>query len=312
MKVELSPDWLRDYFSHSKLAAFGRCPTYAMLRYVQRLKLPSERALYPLLVGRAVHGGQETDAYAKLRGEALSVSQVLDAAVAEFEAEREKEELAPKDAPVDPFATEHKTQLEIFEKSGERARIQPMPGSIEAPYKVHLKLPGQEPAILEGYTDLVSVTDAGDRETVEIKSGARAKTEKEAEESHQLALEALGAEARYTKIVNFVAGKRQKPTTRVTKPVEATIERVEKALQWVANTVTAFRAALKSGVWPRCAPGVWWCSAKTCEYYGTCYPRTDKLTPVKVVKIEPVGSLPPADWRHSLAGKAEAARKEVE
>ena len=307
MKVE-TIDYLLDVFSYSKLMALSRCPAYAFLKYVKRLRQPSERVLYPLIAGRAIHAGQETDAYSKLRGEALSVGQVLESAVTEFEAEREKEGVKDPDAPKDKFVTEHLAQLEVFEKSGERAKICPMPGSIEAPYRVHLEIPGQAKATLEGYTDLVSINEESDRETVEYKSGARAITEKEAANNVQLALEALGAEARYTKIVNFVAGKRQHPTTKVTPPVEATRERVELALQWVNESISEFRAAVKSGSFPRCSPGSWWCSVKACEYFSVCFPKVEKLQPVVVTRIEPVGTLPPVEWRKSLAGKKQDER----
>lgn len=307
-------DWLRDKFSISKLECFAKCPRRAFYKYVKKLKLPSEMSWRALLTGRAIHGGMETDAYAKLRGAPLTVEQVLDAAVAVFEDERKKEQVREADAPVDVFVEEHARQLVIFEKTGERARILPVPGSVEAAFEIHLK-PAEGPvAVLEGYTDLVSWKDEREREktVVDFKSSARAVTDAEVAEHTQLSLEAIGAEATAAKIVNFTAGKRQRPTCRVTKEVPQTQEKTERTLKWVADAIAEFRAALKSGDFPKCSRGAFWCGPRMCEYYAECYPqKVDGIERfVTVELLRPVGALPPATWRQSLAGKIESQKKE--
>lgn len=300
-------DVLKTKFSFSKLSSFAKCPMYFFLKYVQKLRLPVERAMHALLAGRAIHSGMETDAYAKLRGESLSTGQLLDAAVAAYEHEANKDQA--KDADVDKFVADHRVQLEKFEKSGIRESIVPAPGMVEAGFEIDLEIPGGPPATIEGYTDVVGVNlENGTLENIDYKSGA--KPVLHADNHIQLALEAVGAQAKTAKIVSFVSGGRQKPTCKVTPPVEITKEKAKGVLAWATTRVHEIRQAIQAGVFPKCAPECYWCSAKQCEYYRVCFPDATDPSVVRVKALRPAGSLPPADWRRSFAGEAEARRSQ--
>lgn len=45
-------------------------------------------------------------------------------------------------------------------------------------------------------------------------------------------------------------------------------------MAWIEGQVLAIQTALKTGVFPRCQPGSWQCSKKTCPYFRNCYPAT--------------------------------------
>lgn len=311
MKIE-TLDWLWDKFSVSKASTFDKCPQKAQFRYVQKIKKPAELSLAALLRGRAVHGGQEADCYAKLRGERLSVGQVLDAAVATFEDEAKKEDVPAAKVGKDRFVEEHRRQLEIFEASGERAKIEPLPGSIEAPFEMEVLVTGEDrPAVIEGHVDVVSIRD-GDRTVVDYKATGRAVTARESAEHTQLAMEAIGSTSRYHQIVNFVAGKRQRPTTKVLPAVALTQQSVDRVLRWFADVIARFRKALRTGDFPRCAPESQWCCPQACEYYGDCYGQVENAGKyLTIQKLSPVGTLPAAEWRESIQGKQERERKEA-
>lgn len=291
-------DWLASVFSFSKLSTFSRCPRKAFYRNVMKKK---EDGADFFLIGRAAHKGQELDNKAKLRGERWSTKQVLDAAVTALE---EGVREGGVSVGIDSFAAEHERQLESFEKSGERGRVCPAPGSVEAMFRVGLEVANPDgvktPASIEGFVDVVSVDErTGRRTVVDYKTGGRPMSAKDAEASLQLGLYATAAGAEEGKIVNFVKGARQKPTTIVTEPARNSQAKWESTLAWFAETISSFRRCLKTGDWPKCDPSVYWCSKTACSFHGLCYPEKheglEKL--VQVTKIEPPGSLPEPTWR---------------
>lgn len=306
-------DYLRDKFSFSKAEQFAKCPRRAFYKYVQKLKLPAELVWRHILGGRAIHGGMETACYAKLRGETLTAGQQLDAAVAVYADEAKKEGLGADAAPIDEFSKEHKRQLEVYEASGERARLCPLPGSVEAPFEMTLALEGQPSVVFEGYTDFVNVEEDGTRRAIDVKSTQRAIAPAVVQEHLQLTLEAIGSEAPEAGIINFVAGARQRPTCKVSAPVKITQKRIGFVLKWLADTIGAFRRALTSGDFPQCSPTATWCNPRFCEFWSVCRGAGDDVSKyVSVSELKPVGFAPPAEWRQSQAGRIEAARAAAE
>jgi CRISPR/Cas system-associated exonuclease Cas4 (RecB family) len=302
-------DWLADKFSWSKLNTFAMCPRMAWYRYVLKRKMPPTLAI---LFGRGVHGGQEVDCYAKLRGEKLSTDQVLDAAVAEFEEDPSRLEL---DASVDDFAREHRTQLEKFEKSGERAKVVPVPGTVEAAFQLELDVldsngETRTPALVEGYVDVISEGEEG-RAAVNYKAAQKPLSQAEANKHLQLTLEMIGAGVEHGRVASFIREGKQKAGSKVTRTSMGE-EKKAKLLQFMADTIAAFRAALKTGDFPKCSPTAHYCSPEGCEFYRLCYPdKVEETTRfVQVTKILPAGSLPAAEWRESKAGRAERMKLE--
>lgn len=293
MKVKREKDILTDMFSFSKLMAFAKCPRYAFYRYVARVKTPPEEYLK---VGRAVHAGQEWDNRARAAGQPTSRSEVLDRAVSAYEEEC--------GADLDHFREDHGAQLEKFWKSGERDKLCPEPGSIEAPFEIDVAVtadPQSEPmvpATIQGFVDLVSVEEQG-RTVVDYKTVARPVSDKEAANSLQNQLYTEGAKADGSKNVSFVKAGRQKSGSKVTAVVRSSVELSMRLWTVVADTITSFRKNCKSGDWPKCAPQCFWCGSGSCEFYKLCYPKNSGVVGkyIQLGEIREVGTLEMPEWR---------------
>lgn len=292
-------DWLSQVFSFSKLSTFARCPELFYRKYVLKRREPTSLAL---LFGRGVHGSMETDNLAKLRGEKLSLAAVLEAGVEEFRGEAEDNDMK---VDVDEFAREHERQLAVFDETGQRAAIRPVPGTVEAGFQIALQVYDGEkrpPAsvLMEGYSDVVSESRDG-KVAIDFKTAGRPANAREVAGNLQLALTAIGAEVPTAGIVSFVKEGKQKATvkTRVAPMDQAARDRV---LIWVGTTITSIRQALRTGTFPRCAPQDGKCVQ--CAFRQNCWPAAPTPEMVRLVSLSPVGTMPAAEWRESRAAKA--------
>ena len=245
---------LHGVFSFSKLNTYAKCPQRAKFRYVDGRK---ESGLH-LARGRAAHAGQEIDNRAKLRGENLPVGAILEAAVEVLRTELEQEpELqdrpASKGREIDTFKDNHSVHLDVFEDMGERARILPLPGTIESTFEMDWNVEGK-PALIQGFVDLLSEytpvltgdpapplaggspsgepqqepamprlampeglgrTGPGRPVVVDYKTVKRPVSVRDAEKSLQFELYRLAAGAGSVRVVSFVEAGRQRATTKV-------------------------------------------------------------------------------------------------
>lgn len=295
MKVDRPKDYLRDRFSYSKLSCFAQCPRKAFYRYVAKLKGPRNEYL---IFGQGAHGGQQHDNEERVKGRKPGKKEVVDAAVNAYEDDGGGE--------VDGFAKQHREQLNAFWSSGERDKLQPVPETIEAPFEIGLyctadpDTEGKMLATVQGFVDVCSDEDGG-KVVVDYKAVGRPVSQSGAEDSIQAALYMLGTgvDDVGAKFVSFVKYKKQAATTKVTEPVYLSADKRQKLLTFLNDTITSFRKNLKSGDWPKCDPGCWWCSETACEFYEQCYPRVNpELSKfVSVVDVKPVGTLPQPEWR---------------
>lgn len=303
-------DWVSDKWSASKAGCVRMCLRKFFMKYVMKMR---EDASVAMLFGRGVHSGMETDAYAKLRGEALKIPELVDAGAAEYQAGEQKDGLK---GDVDAFVEEFAEQLDKAQARG-LLDYAPVPGSIEGAFQIEATVGdtenGFDPVLIEGYTDVAIVTEEGKRRIRDYKTCARPVSDKEVQEHGQLTLEAIGAEAEEGEIVSFVRYGKQKPTAKASKPVVITEQRTARALKELAEAIHAGRRAIKTGDFPKCDPKAFYCNhGKSCAFGYVCYPAevTDLKDYIQVTKITPVGELPVADWRASTAGQKEAQRKE--
>ena len=289
-------DFLFERWSFSKCMDAAKCLRKFFLRRVARVR--ADAAPW-LLGGRAVHAGQEADNRAKIAGESLPVVAVHEAAVEALKKYSADEGVKTD---VDRFAIEHGRQLEVFEESGERAKIRPVPGSVEAAFEMDLMVgdseSGLKSAVLEGFVDVVSADETDQRTLVDYKTAGRPTSQNEAKAHVQLALEAEGAKAHDSKIVTFVKHAKQKPTAKVTEPVANTKENFERAIKFVADQIHAARRAMVTGDFPKCDPAAVHCQwGKQCEYGAICFTTNDLKDFVEVKEIRPVGTVPTPEWR---------------
>lgn len=271
-------------YSYSKMHTFLQCPQKAYQRYILGKKEPKSAAM---VLGDCVHKVHEEDNIQKVeKGVGLPDESLIELLREEF---REQKVGKP-----DPLLEQHREQLKVY--APDRDKLMPVTGSIEGQWEVQVQLPEQEPAVVWGFVDLMAYEDSGEKVTWDYKNVKRAFTDKEAEKSVQLELYRIGSGTELAGLIQFVGGARQRPTTRITK-VRGTPESREKTLRVVASAIEGWRAAVRTGVWPKCAPEQYYCAPGVCGFYGTCYPRESKTPAIAVGKVSLVGSLPPADWR---------------
>lgn len=279
-------------FSFSKLYTLTQCAQKAFLRYV--LGLPDDTRY--LIAGKGVHLGQQVDNEGKVEGKDLTVKQVLDAAVEGVRGEADKRSVV---VDLDNFAKDHSVQLQRLRDKGWRDQVVPVPGTIEAPFLINLKIQDEKDAKILGFVDVVSQSgEHVPRKVVDYKSGARPVYQGDAASSLQFALYQLGAKAPESQVISFVRSGRQKATVHRTEPVELTQPRMNKLLNWLEDSIKLWRSCLKSGFWPRCSPNAHYCSDHACAYYARCYPKEGRPTPfISIAEIKPVGTVAVPEWR---------------
>jgi CRISPR/Cas system-associated exonuclease Cas4 (RecB family) len=289
----------KEMFSFSKLNTFSCCPRKYWYRYILGRRESSAAQIY----GRAVHFGQEVDCYNKLEGRRLPRATILDAAVDKLKEEADKERVRPD---TDTFVKEHERQLEVFEESGERDRINPVAGTVEAPFEMRVSVGNPETgekeaeATIQGFVDVVSQNPrTGEKTIVDYKTAVKPVYPKMADDNLQFGLYILGAPADSLKVVNFVKSGKQKPTTKVTRPTVMSEPRRTKLMTWLSDTIKSVRRAIRTGDWPRCSPTCHWCSPNACDFHGLCYPDKDTDLPklIQIEEIRPVGTVERPAWR---------------
>lgn len=288
-----------EVYSNSKLDCFSKCPRKFFNKYV----LGKSDASVFFVKGQAVHFGQEWDNREKLAGNVPHIEQVLEAAVCAL---KEKKTNTGIPVDTDEFVGHHKKQLETYEKLGLRQWVRPVANTIEAPFEFMLNFPDQKPAKIVGFVDVVSwmgepgkVPGAAERQVVDYKTCQRPYAQSEAEDSYQMELYRMGAQCASARVVSFVAGKRQKPTTKSTDRADSTPERRSRLLYWLQEQIRALRSAMQTGDFARCSHQTFWCGRGICPFYEECYPEErpglDKL--VTVGELKPVGIAEVPDWK---------------
>jgi len=297
IEAEKSSNYLRDNFSISKLLRFSKCPR--MFYWIDVMKRRPPTVPEYLITGRAVHAGQEHDNLSRIEGERPPMKEVLDAAVTVYEEEGGRV--------VDLFRIDHDQQLSAYWKTGERDRLQPVPGTVEAPFEVKLEVKGAPsdvqagPAVVSGFVDVlasVSGTEA-DQIILDYKATGRALSQSDGDDSLQLSLYMMASLTQWARFVNFISYKKQKPTAKVLPATRMSRAREEQLLEFLSETIGSIRKNLVTGDFPRCSPECWWCSPAACDFYDQCYPVKRPYLPqlVTIESISPPGTVPMPEWR---------------
>jgi hypothetical protein len=295
VKVKKSENMLRDKFSHSKLTLFSKCPRKAFYHYVAKIKTPSPEYFK---AGRAVHEGQEWDNLERIKGNRPKMDDVIGVAVARYEREKGVE---PK-----RFLIDHQKQMTAYWKSGARDSLHPREGTVESCFNLLVNVSADpdsepaEPARIEGFIDVIM--DKEDLDTgivTDYKTVTRPVYDKEADSSVQNSLYMLGSEVSAAMNISFIKEGRQHANCKLTKIARMTDAKMQYLLTVLADTIGSFRKNLKSGDWPKCFPGCYWCGPNDCDYYGMCYPaKNPQLNRfIQVTKILPTGTVPVPEWK---------------
>jgi len=276
--------------SFSKMSLASRC----MRKYWYRYIMGKRETMPAMVVGRAIHRGQEFDNLGKLEGKAYPLGEVLDAAVECFKEEAKKDDLK---MPVDPFVAEHKHQLEVYQETGQRDLVRPVKDTVESAFEIPVTVDGV-PVVIGGFVDVVSQLDEKtDKEVIDYKSSKKSFSQYDVDGSLQFQLYCAGAEAKAAKVISFVMSGKQRPTVKSTRPAAATELRQRKMWTWVADTIRDIRRCQKEDHWPKCYPELFYCPC--CDFHELCYGNTaeDMKKVITIGAVRPAGTVPLPEWR---------------
>ena len=264
--AHVSSGYKLDHLSFSQLYTFSSCP---FKWYLQKVKRVPARPVFTMVSGRAVHKGLETNNLELQEGSAtgLRPGEIVEVAVTELEQTEGIEELlnaegmsmkvaAAKDllckqadAPIRTYKNDVEPQL--LKEKGEITGVEE-----ELSFWV-----GGVPFV--GVVDLVQVDGF-----LDYKLQARRKSAHQVKYDPQLRMyEAVLS--RPGEFVELIRGKKISERTPVPEDAGA----ASGVEQWMQSTVASIKLALSSGVFPRCTPGKWECSKKTCPFFRMCWSK---------------------------------------
>ncbi len=249
----------------SQLVKFEMCGEAYRRQYVEGEKDLSGTAA---LRGSGVHGGAQVNHVQKKKtGKDLPKKDIIDAAVAAFEAKKVTEgfRLTPDEASIGLSPTMARTVQTITVLTGLYAdqvapRIQP--DLIEE--KITVEIPGTD-VDLAGTIDL-STTDG---RLKDFKTANRSKSQKDADESLQLTL--------YDFLYEKKTGRKpagvdlevlvdlKTPKTQLISTVRTQRDRLV-----LFNRTNMMLKARKAGIFAPAQVGSWNCSSKWCTFFSTC------------------------------------------
>ncbi len=251
------------HLSYSQCYTFSRCPRKWYLQKVKRVPMVP---LFSTVSGRSLHKGLETNnlELQQTNKGGLSPNEIVEVAVTEFEQTPHIEELMSDGLPlkvptakdrlvkqITPTVTEYKSETE-----GELLDTRGPISGVELPLEFEM---GGVP--FEGVIDLVQ-----ENCFLDYKLAARKKSSHQLRYDPQMRLyeHVLGQGAAIVQLM------------RSSKRVETLIlpdDQVARdgVCDWVLEMAAAVQQALKSGLFPRCTPGQWECSRKTCEFFRLCW-----------------------------------------
>lgn len=262
----------KPHVSPSQLDMFFRCGEQYRRRYVLGEKIPPGVSL---IKGRAVHKAAQVNYEQKMEtGHDLPLSILTEAAAADIELTVAEDGLA---------LTEDEEKIGAKKVLGETKdasvrlaglflrdvapRVQP----ILVEEFVRIELPNHS-------HDLLGRLDVADQQDVirDLKTGARKKTQADADGSDQLTFYSIAFRQRTGRQAKGVALD-VLVDTKTPNAQFLTSERTAKDEGVYLAKLNSFLVSLKSGVFLPAAPGAWNCSAKWCGYWSTCpYVNSDR------------------------------------
>lgn len=262
---EPPPSAPKPHLSVSQLGVMANCGEAYRRRYVEGEKIPPS---FPMLRGRAVHGGGEMNFRQKIdTREDMPADQIVDAAVAQFEAEARagyvltSEDRGRSLASIQGEATDEVAKLARLHAVSQAPDYQPV--SIET--AVRVVLPSKSHDLLT----VIDLVDDRDR-VIDFKTKRRATSPKDVEESLQFTAYAFARQVQtgnlppslvMETLVN-TGGKqtRQKiATTRNSDDIAVLGARFDQAIR-----------AKEAGIYQPAAIGAWNCQQAWCGYHSTC------------------------------------------
>jgi hypothetical protein len=265
--ADLTKDFELHHLSYSQLWLFSSCPYRWFLERVEKLRMVPQWAL---VSGSSLHKGLETNNLELAQGKkGLMPGEIVEAAIAEMEGfegveEMEKDgKVVPLDKAKDRFAKEATAPVTKYKHEVEGDILQE--GDITGiEEEVNFEI-GGVPFI--GYLDLVQ-ENAG--LFYDYKFVSRVKSEHALRYDAQSRLYQIPKPGCSASLLQLVRGSKR----CVEAPIPWDDRATNGVMAWAENQVAAIKVALKTGVFPRCQPGAWQCSKKTCPFFRNCFPAT--------------------------------------
>lgn len=254
----------KPHLSATQLDLYCKCGEAYRRRYMEGQKIAPGMAAAK---GKAFHKGAETNFRQKLETHSdLATTDIVDAAVAAFEAEIENGvELAGDDKDRGEAVVIGETKDDLVSVVRVHAIQQApdyQPVFVEQPFTI--ELPGSR--------DLMGVIDLADdlRRVTDLKSAGKSKSQADADNSVQLTIYAAGHHALTGTPPSAV--RLDTIVTTKTKTYRSVVEsdRGTGDFQALAHRVDAVNGAIDAGVFAPATPGAWWCGPKWCGYWNTC------------------------------------------
>lgn len=254
----------RPHLSPSALEMYAKCGEAYRRRYIEGDKIPPGVAM---LRGTGIHGGVETNMRQKIETHAdLPVKEIVDAAVAKFDAELaggyslSTEEQSRGAAVV--IGETRDTVATLAELAGAEVCPEYQPAAVEQAVRIEL------PHLSHDVLGVIDLVDDQSR-VIDLKTAAKSKSQADADGSTQLTVYSAmhhvlrGEPPKELRLEVLVSTKTPKRQTLVTHRGERDIAALAARLEAVTNGVG-------KGVFAPAPDGAWWCGPKWCGYFHSC------------------------------------------
>lgn len=254
----------KPHLSATQMELYSKCPEAYRRRYIEGEKIPPGVAM---LKGTGIHRAAETNFRQKVESHRdLPTSEIVDAAVAAFEAELSGGVLLdPDEESVGATKIIGQAKDDVADLAEVHARQQaPDYQPVWVEEQVRVELPGPR--------DLLAVLDLADdqRRVVDFKTAKRAKTQADADDSVQLTVYAAAYQAVQGEPPSLVRLDTVVQTSKATTRQVVDSARGEPDLVALSRRINAITTAVDAGIFPPTTPGAWWCDPRWCGYHATC------------------------------------------
>ena len=254
----------KPHLSATQMEMYSRCPESYRRRYVEGEKIPPAVAM---LKGTGLHRAAETNFRQKVETHRdLPTSQIVEAAVAAFEAELAAGvTLDVEEESIGPTKVIGQAKDDVADLAEVHARHQApdyQPTLVEE--QVRIELPGPR--------DLLAVIDLVDdeRRVVDFKTAKRKKSQDDVDGSVQLTVYAAAHQALTGERPAVVRLDTLVQTSKKTERQILDSTRDDADLVALSHRINAITAAVDAGIFPPTTPDNWMCSQRWCGFWRTC------------------------------------------
>ena len=251
------------YLSISQVTQFLKCGEAYKRRYVDHQRIPASTSM---VQGRGVHKAAEKLHLSMIDGAPISTEEMCAAYSDLYDTEIKEAVASPdegnpaqvKDAGVNLTVHYRKGALGML-PSAETNTLYPAikPIAAEKVFRVMLRPEESEPVPMVGVIDLEEATCIAD-----LKTKQKAASQLEADNSLQLSL------------YSYITGKgvvRLEPSkTKPARYIRTESIRTRSEVKHMLTIVSEVAEDIVAGRFRKTDPDRWWCSEKTCAYWGTC------------------------------------------